>query len=233
MPIVDRSQAKEGGFDQVRKALDKFVGTVTGAEFDMWGGNLVDEETGKKRQPREFLEITTTDNEVLESNEELTMDISEEYSFRVNCSDFKGSFWIDMFLASTDQHKLLVPDDLVGKRIVFEKMTLEAEDPKYNSTNFIVADVVKAESKSSVTKKKTVKEEKESSDEPVEGDPMELALQLAVGKSEAQFKVAVATHPDFANSPLLSIAKQGLLTQALVSEGKLIVDDDGKYQIPD
>lgn len=233
MPITDRSQAKEGGFGQVRAALQKFEGTVQSAEFDEWGGQLVDPDTGQQLPKKEFLEIQCSDVEVLEVTEELSMDVSD-YSFRVNCSDYKGSFWVDMFLESADRFKIQIPDGLVGKRLVFEKKTLEANDPKYNSTNYVIA---------GVQGKPAPKVAKKTQEEPAEEvmipgssediDYMELLKEIAVGKTDSQLKTAVALHPTFSGSPLLPLAKSGTLVQALLGEGKLVLDENGKYQLPE
>jgi hypothetical protein len=229
MPITDRNQAKEGGFAQVREALTKFKGRVTSAEFGMWGGELVDDQ-GKKKQPREFLEITTEDNVVLASTEELSMDITQNFSHRQNCSDYKGSFWVDMFLASADQFKVRIPDGLINKVVTFEKKTLEAVDkngkpnPKFNSTNFIIVGVEDAKI-ATTTESAKVQTQQEAA------DWMSKAANLAVGKTEAQFRTSIALDPAFVNNPLLSLAKAGLLTQSLMADGKLVLVD-GKYQKP-
>ncbi|KKL51306.1 hypothetical protein LCGC14_2296780, partial [marine sediment metagenome] len=125
-PLTDRSQAKESGFAQVRAALSKFKGTVASAEFGVWGGELIDPNTGKKRVPREFLEVTCTDVEVLEVSEDLSMEI-DEWNFRVNCSEYNGSFWVDKFLASADEHKVQIPEGLVGKVITWVKDSITYE----------------------------------------------------------------------------------------------------------
>lgn len=225
MPITDRSQAKEGGFGQVREALQKFKGTVTGAVFDMWGGQLIDEE-GKKRPPKEFLEISFTDVEVLESTEELTMDISELWTVRINCSDFKGSFWMDMFLASSDKFKIPIPDGLKGKRITMEKQTLENDDPKYNKTDWVIIAVEDAPAKPNALAA--------SAQPPAQGgalDAQALIAELAVGKTEAELKAAIEVDPTLAGNPVHPLAKAGVITLGLVNEGKLALVD-GKYQKP-
>lgn len=219
MPITKKSEAKEGGFAQVRAALVKFEGDVVSAEFGKWGGQGIGKD-GKPLPPKEFFEITCENVEVLETTEELSIPITE-YSFRINCSDYKGSFWVDMFLESVDKHKILIPDGLIGKRVIFEKRTLEASDPMYNSTNFVVA---------GIKDNKAPKAEAKASQDVPE-DPMDIARKLAIGKTEAQFRTAIALHPAFVANPLLSSAKAGLLTQALVSEGKLVLVN-GKYQLP-
>lgn len=233
MPLTDRSKAKEGGWAQVRAAMLKFSGDVVSAEWGQWGGQLIDENTGKPLPPKEFLEINCENVEVLEVTEELSMEVTE-FGFRVNCSDYKGSFWIERFLESTDKFKLLVPDDLAGKRMTFEKQTLVAEDPKYNSTNFVIVGVDGASKKTTPKIRKATQEPTEVSGESEQtsgADPMEVACELAVGKTEAQFKTAIALHPVFVGNPLLNLAKAGMLTKALVDDGKL-VEVDGIYQKP-
>lgn len=248
MPLVRREDAKESGFAQVREAMTKFEGDVVRAEFGQWGGKLIDEDTGKPIPPREFLEIECVNVEVLEVTEELAMAI-DEWNFRVNCSDFKGSFWVEKFLESADRFKLLIPDDLVGKRITWVKVTLEAVDgkgvrkPKFDSTNYII-ESVKAAPKAApkITPKVTpaaeaveeVTEETAVAEEPATGgaeDPMEVALELAVDKTETQFRSAISLHPQFVNSPLLPLAKAGAITQALVKDGKLVEVQEGNKTV--
>jgi len=72
----------------------------------------------------------------------------------------------------------------------------------------------------------------EAAPTPSTTDPMAVALKLALGKTEAQFRTAIAIDPQFANSPLLPMAKAGVISQALVNEGKLVIVG-GKYQIPE
>ena len=247
MPLTDRKQARESGFAQVREAMVSFVGDVVGAEFSQWGGKLIDEETGKPIPPREFLEISCVNVEVLEVTEELAMAI-DEWNFRVNCSDFKGSFWVEEFLASADEHKILIPDGLIGKRITWRKVTLEAVDgkgvrkPKFDSTNFIIDKIEEAPKAApkitpKVTPVEEVAEGAEEVDETYEaakadqGDPMEIALGLAVDKTETQFRSAISLHPQFVNSPLLPLAKAGAITQALVKDGKLVEVQEGNKTI--
>jgi len=218
LPITKREDAKEGGFAQVREALQRFKGLCTGATFDTWGGQLIDAD-GKKLPPREYLELSFTGVEVLETTAELNMDISEEFSVRINCSDFKGSFWVEMFLASTDKLKLVVPDGLKNKVLTLLKETLEAEDPKYNATNWVIVGVEEAGSAKPKTEAPKV--------EAQATDPTNAILELAVGKTEEELKAAISETLN--GHPMLPLAEAGLLTQALVNAGKLALVD-GKYQ---
>lgn len=235
MPLTDRSQAKEAGFAQVRAALQKFEGTVASVEFGMWGGKLIDEDTGKPIPPKEFLEILCTDVEVLEVTEELSMPV-DEWTFRVNCSDYKGSFWVEKFLESADMHKLLIPDDLIGKRVIWEKvsMTFNIRGREVTQTNYVITEVKDAPKAAPkvVSKDEAPPAPAEVSqpDIPVP-DPMDVALNLAIGKTEAQFRTAIALDPQFINSPLLALAKAGAITQALVNDGKLVIVE-GVYKKP-
>ena len=244
MPLTDRKQAKEGGFAQVRGALQKFKGRVVKAEFGQWGGKLVDDD-GEPVPPREYLEIETVDVEVLEVTEELSMDVTE-WKFRENCSDFKGSFWVERFLESADKFKLLIPDDLMGKVITFEKVTLEAFDktgapnPKYNSTNYVIVAVegggvvtgkpkVVAKAKVAAAPVEVAEPETEEGEEST--DPMEMALDLAVGKTETQFRTAIAIDPRFTGSPLVQMAKAGIVTQAFINDGTLQLVKVGNKEV--
>lgn len=243
-PITNKSQAKEGGFAQVRESLQSFKGRVVRAEFGQWGGKLIDDD-GRPVPPREYLEVESTEVEPLEVTEELSMDISEQFQFRVNCSDFKGSFWIEKFLESADKFKVLIPDDLVGKVVTWSKVTLEAfnrdgePNPKYNSTNYVIAGVQKGVVPKVVSKPKPalqhsspapVVEPEEDGEEAT--DPLDIAMSIAVGKTEAQFRAAISIDPRFAGSPMIALAKAGGITTALLNEGKLVKDGTGKYQLP-
>jgi len=232
MPLTDRSKAKESGFAQVREALVEFEGTVASAEFGQWGGALID-ENGKPLPKKEFLEVVNTDVEVREVTEELAMPI-DEWTFRVNCSDYKGSFWVEKFLESADRAKVLIPDDIIGKRIVWRKesMTFNIRGREVTQSNFVIKEI-KGVSK---VKPKVVKAKTEEVAEPVAtvtaspADPLEEALKIAIGKTEAQFKTAFSLK--YPNSPLVSLAKAGALTQALVNDGKLVLVEN-KYQLPE
>lgn len=234
MPITDRNQAKESGFAQVRKALQKFEGTVVSAEFDKYPPKMDDD--GKPMPEKEYLDIVCVNNKALEVTEELSMDISEEWKIRVNCSDYAGSFWVEDFLASADKAKILIPDELVDKRIVWIKATREGTVPMYNTTNFII-DSIKGKAKATPkvvssaapAQLPTANEAEEAPGGAV--DPMAVALELAVGKTEPQFRTAISLDEQFKGSPLLPMAKAGVITQSLVNDGKLVLVKEGNKQI--
>lgn len=250
-PLTDRSQAKEGGYAQAREAMQKFAGDVTKAEWGQWGGKLVDDD-GKPVPPKEFLEVQCENVEVLESVEEISVP-TDTWNFRVNTSDFKGSFWVERFLESADRHELLIPDGMIGKRITFQKVTLEAKqrdgtpNPKFNSTNYVIAGVGESVAVVAIPKAQaTVKKATPVTPKPVAvpaevtpaqaaqaevADPMEPIIALAVGKTEAQFRTAIGLDSAFAGSPLLPLAKSGLVTQSLVNEGRLVVVALGNKQV--
>ena len=246
-PVTNREQAKEGGFAQVREALIAFEGDVVAKDargnetgFAQWGTQVGDD--GKPRPPKEYLQIACVNVKVIESTEDLSMDISEGWTFRENCSDYKGSFWVDAFLLSADKNKVLIPDGLIGKRFLFRKFTLEAFDKngqpntKFNSTNYIIEKVLgnagtyvaPAPAQAAQT---VVAQTVAAPQVTATVDPMTVALELAVGKTEAQFRTAVALNPVFAGSPLLPLAKAGAITQTLVNEGKLVLVTQGTKQI--
>lgn len=235
MPLTKREDAKDSGFAQVRAALLSFEGDVVSAEFDKWGGALVDED-GKQLPIREFLEVASVNVKVLEVSEELSMPI-DEWTFRVNCSDYKGSFWVEDFLASADLAKLLIPDDLKGKRIVWKKVkrSYNIKDRIVETSNFVIAEVKGAATATSpIQPAAPARVSPEAGETAAEYaapnvDPMAVALDLAVGKTETQFRSAVSLHPSFMNSPLLPLAKAGAITQTFLAEGKLVeVQEDGK-----
>ena len=223
MPIYKRSEAKESGWSQVRAALTKFEMNVAIAEDGKWGDG------------KEYLEIKGTNLHVLEASEELSMDVEgQEFNFRENCSMSNGSFWVDEFLASADENKILLPDGLINKRVTFLKKTKLAfnkdgtPNPKYNSTNYVIAGVAPiVAGVAPVASAPVVAPAVVASVE----DPMAIALELAVGKTETQFRSAIGLHPLFANSPLLGMAKAGMVTLSLVKEGRLVEVKDGNKTV--
>jgi len=270
MPITNSAEAKEGGFAQVREALVAFEGDVveqdargSKTEFATWGGTAINPDTGLPFPPKEYLQVVCTNVVVTESVEAVTMDISEGWTFRVNCSDFKGSFWIDAFLASADKFKVQIPAGLIGKRIGFRKVVLEAKpkkdgtvNHKFDATGFVITSVATKGSVSPKVTPKVVETTPSAHSLPpmstapaattppttaAEGmvdttsapstDPMVVALELAVGKTEQQFRSAVALHPLFVNSPLLAIAKSGAITQTLVNDHKLQLVVEGNKSV--
>lgn len=223
-PIVDRKQARESGFAQVREALLSFEGDVVSAEFSTWPGGGMGTD-GKPLPTKDYLEISCVNVKVLEVSEELAMPV-DEWNFRVNCSDFKGSFWIEEFLKSADEQKVLIPDGLVGKRVTFTKKTLESVDskgvrkPQFDSTNYVITGI---NGGNSVPAAPAI-------------DLMATAMTVAVGKTETQFRSAISLHKDFANSPMLQLAKTGALTKTLVDSGALVEAVEGNktvYRLPE
>ncbi len=244
MPVYKKEEAKSGGFQQVREAIQAFEGDVSKVEEGQWGGQLVDDK-GKPRPPKGYFEIETTNNIVIEATEDLSMDIAEKFSFRINMSEYLGSFWVVAFLESADRNKVLLPDGLKGNRVMFRKMTLEGSEPKFNVTNFVIDKVVKKTVTAPKIVAKTVA--KPTIAKPVitlrvsqpqaaenasvaEDNTMELALSLAIGKTEQQFRSAAGLHPKLIGSQLLPLIKAGLASQALIADGKMILGEDGKYQ---
>lgn len=245
MPIFDRNQAKESGFAQVRGALEKFKGDVVNVRVDEYPPSRGDD--GRPMPGAEYMEIELVNVEVLEVNEELSMPI-EEWNFRITCSPYNGSFWVDYFLASADKFKIQLPEGLKGKRVTFHRVQWEftrKNGEVVRNSNFVIAGIEGSTTSAtpapkvvSKTSEPTGTEEApaaEEAGEPTPVDPMAIARDTAIGKTEAQFKTAIATNPIFANSPLLSMAKSGMITKALVDEGKLVLVKQGKsevYQLP-
>lgn len=244
MPLTNRSEAKEGGFAQVRAALKKFKMDVTSAEFGQWGGKLVDEDTGKPLIPREFLEIGGNNFVALETTEPLSMEVLE-WNFRVNCSDYKGSFWVEKFLESADKFNILIPDGILNQSVTFERVTLEAvnkdgvRNPKFDSTNYVIVGIEPIQGGAPVS----APPQAAPAPAPNNGgnggggdasDPMALCVTLALGKTEQQFRTAAQMNPGL--SALLPLIKAGHVTQSLVNDGKLMLQDDGNgqqiYRIP-
>lgn len=269
-PITDRNQAREGGFAQVREALTSFEMDIIPqdargrkTEFGMFSGGQA--KDGSPLKPREYLDIVGTNVAPLVVTEPLSMDISEGWSIREWCSDFKGSFWVEAFLASADKFKVLIPDGLIGKRVRFKKYTQKAygkdnqPQPEFDSTNYIIDGVSQAlgsiptgqvqqpapqpvqqpvqqpapSSYASSSPQQVIQQPQQApapvSNVPASGDPMEVAVEIAVGKTENQFRSAAAMHDVFKNSPFLPLVKTGALTQSLINDGKLVlVEQNGK-----
>jgi hypothetical protein len=237
MPLYDRSQAKESGFAQVRDAMVAFEGDVVAVEEGQWGQSQYDREAN--RAPKEFIEVKCMNVKVLEVTEELSM-IPTEWDFRVNTSMSKNSFWVEMFLKSADDNKVLLPAGIIHKRILWKKASMpykiraKGDEPEKegNSTNFIIEKVI---GDVGATPKVAVKVASKSAPAPVAApvsaqvDLMAVAIELAVGKTEEQFRDAASKHPQFAASPLLPLAVSGGITQALLN-GKKLKMVDNLYQ---
>jgi hypothetical protein len=221
MPTYDRSAAKESGFDQIRASMLAFEGDVVEAVDGTWG-HQPDEPA------KEFFEIKCMNVKILEVKEDLTF-VPTEWGFRINMSDFKGSFWIDEFLRSADEAKILLPNGLIGKRIEFRKKDMpykykdkETKEEKEGvKTDWIIARVIGDSS--------SVPAEAASTPAAAPLDLTATALEMAVGKTETQFRSAIGIHPSFLGTPLLALAKTGGFTQSMIQEGKLkLVDEKGQ-----
>ena len=246
MPVYNKADVKKGGFQQVREALVKFEADVVATEDGQWGGTLLGDD-GKPLPPKEFLEIKCMNVKVLETSEPLTMDLNgQDFSFRINCSDYDGSFWVDEFLASADKLKILLPDGIVGKRVIWKKAkhvwTIKGKETSYS--NFVIDGVVGPSMIGTAPVGTPAPNPTVSSSVQVgtqiplpittpteQVDPMAVAADIAVGKTETQFRSAIALHPAFANSPLLALAKAGAITQTLINEKKLILVANGTKQV--
>jgi hypothetical protein len=238
-PLLDRSKAKESGFAQVRSAIRKLEGNVDVMEFGQWSGGR--DADGKLLPPKEFLEVKLSNVHILEASEPLSMDVEgKEFTFRINCSDSKGSFWVEAFLKSAEDLKVLIPEGLVNKRVTFEKYTLVAKNsslgvaqPKFNSTNYIIRAVGNMVAGTAVP---NIPPAGVAGTAPTpapasEVDPMDIALELAVGKTEAQFRTAISLDPRLAGNSILPLAKAGAVTSALVKDGKLVEVKSGNKTV--
>lgn len=221
MPVTKRSEAKESGWAQVRAALTKFEGDVLSADFDTYPPSVG--EDGKPLPPKEFLEVVCANVKVLEFTEPLSMDINgQEYTFRVNCSDYTGSFWIEDFLEAADRFKLLIPDDIVGKRLLWKRLSREFDikGVKRYAVGFVVDGVIgsAATSDSGGVAPAAVL------------DPMVVSLELAVGKTEEQFRSSISLSPGL-DDAFKTLAKTGAITNYLVTENKLVIVTEGDRQV--
>lgn len=225
MPIMKKSNAKDSGYAVIREHLQAFEGDVVSMELGQWGGALIDDD-GKQLPPREFFEIKNINVKVVTLSGEIPF-IPDSWDFRVNCSDYKGSFWVDDFLESADKAKLLLPDELIGKRVLWQKVTkdYDIKGKKFSSGNFVIGKIV-----GEVSGMISDTQPPSPVQPPLTEDPMALALEIAIGKTEAQFREAVSAHPSFVGSPLLPLAKAGAITQSLIGQGKLTLDATGVYR---
>lgn len=218
MPIYDEKQATENGYAQVRKAMTSFAGNVVKVEEGAWAPKK-DEATGILKKAKEYLEIFCENVQVMASTEPLTMDITE-WNFRADQATDKKSFWVQKFLPSARVAGVILPNGLVGKRILFSKVTLEAKDkngipnPKYNKTSFVIEKVL-----GDAMVKPADLTAPETTPNVPKVDPMIEAVNLANGKTEIQFRSAIGLNP--LCSSLIPLAKTGALTAQLVAEGRL------------
>mgnify|MGYP003145334524 CR=1 FL=1 len=251
-PITNKADAKKNGWAQTREAVTEFKGLVTSAGFDQWGGVLFD-DNGNPKPPREFLEVKTTDNIVIAATEDPSMDITSEYNFRANCSDFEGSWWVEDFLDASGKLNILIPEGLQGKVVTFRKVLREAINGKgvhnaqFDVRNYVPvaiedAPVVAAAPPAPAAAPVPVPaappaeppappvpvvapvEADAQSAAPATGDDLlDIALGLAIGNTDAAFKNAAGLHPKLVNSPLLPLIKAGAVIQTFVKEGKIVV----------
>jgi hypothetical protein len=250
--LTKSSEAKVNGFAQVREALQAFEGDCVKAEWGEWPVQTDDD--GNPKPVREYLDLEFTNVVATEVTEDLTMDVTEKFSCRINASDYKNTFWVDYFLASADRLHLLIPDDLPGKRLALKKATWTNKKGTMSSVNFVldriigtvevatVAKVAVAPSAAVVNPTTVTNPVKVVSATPnvvapvtapvaPASDPMEVALEVAIGKTEAQFRTAISLNPAFVGSPLLSMAKAGAITMALVKDGKLVEVKEGNKTV--
>jgi hypothetical protein len=237
VPIYDKTKAKPaGGFQQVRKALKRFEGDVIKAEIGVYGGGQ--DPNGKPLPPKEYLEIDTINNTVLEVSEPLSMDISESYSFRINCSEKDNSFWVAEFLTSAEANKILLPDGLLNKHVTWKQVIKESKDKKgnvdhnFDATGMIIVSVVPIQpgnNPNSTNPPQTAGNPVQAAVVTLEAF-MAIITDLAIGKTEAQFRMAVPLDVRLAsNQALVQMAKAGVLTANLLKEGKLKEETvDGK-----
>ncbi len=244
-PIYKREEAKESGWQQVRQALEAFEGDVVRAESGTWGGTGVDQETGLPLPKKEYFEIETTNNVATKVSEPLEMDIKPRMTFRVNSSSTSPrSFWVEKFLKSADDNKILLgeegiqatprPDGLKGKRVAFTKVVYG--EGQFATKNFIINEVVgEATAPAPSTPVPATTSAPPSPATPYgialtiptppvstsAEDILEAVADLAVGRTEQQFRSAITLNPKFFGSPLLALVKTGAITQALIKDGKL------------
>jgi len=206
-PIYNMEEAVESGWAQVRSALVEFEGTVVDVVEDSYAPRK--DKDGTVIPGKEFLEVKNIDVKVLEVSEDLSMDIDgQDFSFRVNCSKAKNSFWVEKFLASAAELNILLPDGILNKRVTWRKVTQEANNPVYNYTSFVPVGVRDPEELGEETPKAPV-------------NLMEAAADLAVGKTRQQFLSAVSLNRTFNGTEVKDMLEAGTLIDYLISEGLL------------
>lgn len=205
--IYNAENAVEMDYKVIRDNLTSFEATVIGLEEGEWGGTEIDEE-GNVKPPKMFVEFICDDVKLVSSN--VPVELPSTYKFRINPSQYKNSFWVGAFLKSATANNISLPDGIIGKRVVFTKVPFG--EGKYVSTNFIIEKVIDGNAPST------------------DVDPEEL-INLAVGKTEAQFRQAAQLNTKWSgNTALITNIKLGKTTADYVASGVLVVGDDGVYQ---
>lgn len=239
MPVFRTEDAQPAGWKQTREATVAFEGDVIGTVIDSWGGTALGDD-GRPLPPSEYFEIKCANTHILEVSEPLEMDVEgKEFSFRLNTNPSENSFWVSMFIESAERNGILLPDGLAGKRIEFRKKTMEwnlKDGGSRSKTDFVIERVIGQATPIQVTpapQGATVATPPPlaTSPAPDNGDVMVTVMELADGKTEAQFVSAASLHPFFQDSPFLALAKAGALTSTLVKEGKLTLVEQGGSQV--
>lgn len=274
-PIFDKAQAVDSGWEQLRKAMLSFEGDVIKVEFGEYPPTL--NADGTQRGAREFMDVTCRNWKAITVTEVLNF-FPEEFSFRVNCSSGKGSFWVDEFLESADRNRIILPNGLLGNRILWIRVDKPwtVKEKSGVTSGYVIdrvlglaapvvaAAVVPIPVAASITPAAviaavpTIAQVPVVTPIPVVGapvvvasvtpvvaapvvvpvtpvvvpvtplpaeatvtDPLAIACDLAVNKTEEQFQAAIGLHPSFVGTPLLDLAKAGAITQTLVDSGRL------------
>ena len=200
--LTNRKDAKSSGLAGVRQAIEVIEGDVVDETEGVW-------EKSQYGEGQTYVQIDMENCIVKEGLEPIEL-FDDRFSFRINTSDYKGSFWEEEFLKSCDDSKVLA-NDLVGKRIRFKKVThtWEWRDGTIRTKRDFVIDTILV----------TDKKEKEEV-----GD--DYCLRLATGRSVNAFKVACSADPLLRRSPeLLETIKTGIWLQSMIKAGKLAVKD--------
>jgi len=236
MALFDSKQATESGWAQVRDALQRFEGDVVGCKVGRWESTGFDPETGKPFPAQEFFEVKNKNIKVLNVSEELSMNVEgQEFTFRTNCSTSKSSFWVDNFLGAADALKVMLPQGITGKRVIWKKETREANNPRFNKTGFVLEAVLgdaTAPLEDLDAEPEAVIPPPPTNGELTSEEMTGIVLELAKGKTEAQLQSAASVHPKLVGSPLLNLVRTGAVTSMLVADGKLVkVAGDGGEEV--
>lgn len=206
-PVTRTQDAKETDFSAVRNALERFEATVLSVEPGKWM------ESRFKKEPQEYYDFTVQDVKVIKATSDVV--VPEPFNWRQNCATSKNSFWVSVFLTKFEELKppLVFPDDLIGKRVMFEKMFKSYErkgSETMTSSGFVVVDVKPADKAPEVNP----------------ADLEALALRKLEGKTLVGFQMNASLDPLLSGTSLIIDIKSGAFTDKLLKEGKYTLVDN-------
>lgn len=195
------------------KAVTKVVGTIEAQpKFGTWdkGGD--------------YIEFTLVDAEVIESESPVILK-DDIFNFRVNYKPGKNSKWDKFIVKPFEKLGIELPGGLIGKRVTFERKTISYGEVKAGKEfgDFKAGDKIES------TEYTPVEIEGGAADAK---DYMAMALELANGKTEAQFKTAILTDATLRKVPEIKDgAKSGALVKGWVKAKAATIDAKGVIKV--